>query len=156
MLTFLALALFATEVEMDKKGQKLMDRQEIGTKVVKHQRKRKTQNEECYSPSGSYTDNRVKIGPNTWNGLMQGIPYLKLPSGLVLLDKPRADFAPYYPSSESYVVSNIEYHRKADLQKPDHAGKCQALPWNVSNFFLSYRKMSWPGNEGRHHWILKL
>ncbi|MEQ2296401.1 hypothetical protein AMECASPLE_024501 [Ameca splendens] len=101
---------------MDKKGQKLKDQQEKGTKVVNRQRKRKTRKKECYSLSGSYT----------WNGLMQGMPYLKLPSGLVLLDTPRAYFAPFYPSSESYFVSNIEYHRKADLQKPDHAGKCQA------------------------------
>ncbi|MEQ2297801.1 hypothetical protein AMECASPLE_038452 [Ameca splendens] len=85
---------------MEKKGQKLTDRQGKVIKVVKLQRKRKTQKEECYSPLGSYTDDRVKIGPNTWNGLRQGIPYLKLPSGFVLLDKPRADFAPYYPSSE--------------------------------------------------------
>ncbi|MEQ2301607.1 hypothetical protein AMECASPLE_037896 [Ameca splendens] len=116
---------------MDEERQKLTDQQGKGTSVVRRKKKRKTQKGGCCSPSGSYEDNRVKVGPSTWNGLMHGIPYLKLPSGLVLLDKPRADFTSFYPNSESYFVSNIEYHRAVDLQKPDPAIMGHTLPWDV-------------------------
>ncbi|KAK5620248.1 hypothetical protein CRENBAI_026721 [Crenichthys baileyi] len=60
------LALFATEVEMDKKGQKLTDQQKNGQKLSSVKRKRKHEKEECYFPSGFPTVKvELKIGPNT-------------------------------------------------------------------------------------------
>ncbi|MED6253512.1 hypothetical protein ATANTOWER_032234 [Ataeniobius toweri] len=132
---------------MDKEREKVTDPQGRGTTDVRSRRRRKVQKEK--DPSESYKDNRVKIGPSTWNGLRHGIPYLKLPTGLVLLDTPRADFDPFFPNSESYFVSNTEYQRITDLQKPDPAVKSHNLPWSAYNFFPSYRSMSWRGRRGR-------